>query len=447
MIAIGTLPTKSHSPECKTIYWLKNLLILSFSRCIKLLIILLFISAQPVLSQTVSLSDVGCDPHNATSCIQDLLQRETDTIIFDGRREWTTGPLRLNGLKNKALIFEEGVTLSAREGAFQKTTDALLDIRNCSGIILSGNKSVLKMNKAEYTDGEWRHIISIRQSTDISISGLELRDSGGDGIYIAGLGKGGYSQNVSIQRVRSINNKRQGMSLISVSGLRVEDSSFESSNGTLPEAGLDLEPNSPDDRLEGIYFKNCQFINNQHAGILFALHKLNSSSREIGVTFEKCILSGNHRSEDRHKAAEIYVSANKTSPVRGLVQFRECVVKESDWGMLFSRKRADAFSLEFIDCAAINICQNGEYPPIALEVTDYKNPSYLGGIDFGNLFIYYRTAVPVITIRGSLHGGMLGLMNIHGNLWVDNPRALAPEYINYLEGGNKDVGLVIQRAQ
>lgn len=98
-----------------------------------------------------------------------------------------------------------------------------------------------------------------------------IRDSGGDGIYIAGKGEGTFSENIYLENIKSINNKRQGMSIISAHNVFVKNCEFTETNGTLPEAGLDIEPNTPKDRIVKINFENCSFTNNNHSGILLSL--------------------------------------------------------------------------------------------------------------------------------------------------------------------------------
>ena len=180
------------------------------------IIVLVLLCVIKLSGQTVKISDFGFDTSDSTQYIYDAILSKNDTIIFDKQpTQWVTGPLIFKQLKNKVLVFEKGVLLCDKEGDFIKTTDALLEFRNSHNITILGNAATLQMNKKEYTNGEWRHCISLRGCTLIRIDNLILKDSGGDGIYIAGSVKGGFSENIQIENVISDNNKRQGMSIIS----------------------------------------------------------------------------------------------------------------------------------------------------------------------------------------------------------------------------------------
>ena len=68
--------------------------------------------------------------------------------------------------------------------------------------------------------------------------GLRVEETGGDGIYVLG-----YS-NIHISDCVLDRNFRQGMSVINVSNLLVERTTFSNTDGTAPMAGVDMEPDS-----------------------------------------------------------------------------------------------------------------------------------------------------------------------------------------------------------
>jgi parallel beta-helix repeat protein len=61
-------------------------------------------------------------------------------------------------------------------------------------------------------------------------------------------------------------NRRQGMSITSGKGLVVRDSIFRNTAGTLPEDGLDIEPN-PGDSVEDVLITGCRFEGNAGFGL------------------------------------------------------------------------------------------------------------------------------------------------------------------------------------
>ena len=70
-------------------------------------------------------------------------------------------------------------------------------------------------------------------------------------------GKLPFSQDVVIRNCISHDNDRQGISVISAVNLLVDNCVFSSTRGTAPEAGIDLEPDTPDQRLVNCVIRNC----------------------------------------------------------------------------------------------------------------------------------------------------------------------------------------------
>ncbi|UGB38519.1 right-handed parallel beta-helix repeat-containing protein [Frateuria soli] len=95
------------------------------------------------------------------------------------------------------------------------------------------------------TSGEWGMGIDIIAAKNVVVKGVRLANFWGDGIYIGATGSGSTlnrSEYVTIAGVVSDNNRRQGLSITPASHVYVVDSTFSNTNGTLPEAGIDIEP-------------------------------------------------------------------------------------------------------------------------------------------------------------------------------------------------------------
>jgi len=391
-------------------------------------------------SQTLHLNPDGNE--NLAEVIVQQLSSKVDTIYLGyGKKAWEVGPIVLRNLKDKTIILAEGLEVKAKKGAFPNKSDALLKLVSCENLTLIGNGSRLKMNKSEYTSGEWRHAISIRGGKNITLSGLKIYDSGGDGVYISGNQKGTYAQDVYLKDILSSNNKRQGISVISAKNVFVEDCIFEHTKGTPPGAGVDIEPNHPDDRLVNVNFTNCTFRNNYHAGILISVGRLTAQSTPVSINFDHCYLTQNHDEANPQPSSEIVISANKKSPVGGTVNFRKCMIENSKWGFLYSRKRSDAFHVTFSECAAIAICKNNT-GPIYLEVPDYKtNYGPLGGFTFEKMHIASNTEKPFLQIRGSQQGTLSKVKDINGSFTLTGTHLDSIKYIKYNPENNENVRL------
>ena len=79
--------------------------------------------------------------------------------------------------------------------------------------------------------------------TDCTIDGLTIKDTGGDGIYV-GAASDSWSQNVTIKNVVVDNAYRNGISVISIDGILIDNAVIVNTGGTLPQTGIDFEPNT-----------------------------------------------------------------------------------------------------------------------------------------------------------------------------------------------------------
>ncbi|MEX0291104.1 MAG: right-handed parallel beta-helix repeat-containing protein [Flavobacteriaceae bacterium] len=397
--------------------------------------------------QAIKASSFGFTTDQAKA-LKLALNSQYDTIIIDKQdKVWSLPPMVFRGIKNKVIILEPDTEVYAKKGAFAKTNASLFSFVHCENIQIYGNMGLVCMNKEEYVDGEWRHAISLRASKKIKIQDLRIRDSGGDGIYIAGFGKGTYSEDIYIDNLRSDNNKRQGLSIISGKNITIKNSTFADTRGTLPGAGLDIEPNNEHDVISNINVENCVFKNNYHSGIMLALGRLTANSSPVSIYFKDCILSNNHAKDHPKTSAELIIGSNMKSPVKGEVVFESCTFEDSKWGLFYSRKRADAYKVSFNNCVAKRICTDGSWPVVFLEVPNYRElTGPLGGYEFNNMYLEYSTDVPFMVVRGSRLGTLKHLKDIKGDITIQGLADIKDfKYINYDPKNNLDVDLEIIR--
>jgi hypothetical protein len=214
-------------------------------------------------------------------------ENQTSLIELDGSggtpKVYESGRIWLRS--NQTLAWSPDVTLLATSSGFADVEDAFINILDATHVSLRGASGAeLKMRKADYTSSdpppihnEWRHAVKITSSDGIWIQDLAIRDSGGDGIYLGetrDINK--PNRDVHISNILSDNNARNGLSVISVNGLEVLNSTFSNStpltglapNG--PWAGIDFEPNFRHQQLQNILVRNCIVRDNQKWGVLFA---------------------------------------------------------------------------------------------------------------------------------------------------------------------------------
>ena len=392
-------------------------------------------------------SSFGYNATNATVAYQNSIQDPADTTIIDfiGNGEYNVDPVIFFNLNNKTIIFEPGVQLLARTG--YTVSDCLMQFKQCNGVKILGNNTLLKMRKLEYpvTDTSYRHTLAIVECVNVQVSNLRIEDSGADGIFIGSFsvipGRE-YSENIILRNIICNNGRRQGISIISAKNLLVEHCWFKNTIGELPEAGVDLEPDRAADVLQNIEFRKCSFTGNNGSGISISVQNLEASSVPMSIVFNDCYLQHNYASDvpnGTNAESEIYATADSSNYPTGTVVFNRCFVEESNWGALRSRKPANGFTMTFNDCifkdvASTTALSTGGipiYPPIWLETTSYYPPlsAAFGGVSFNNLFVDFDANKPFLIANGSTTN--VGLANVTGNITVINSISnIAPLFNN-----------------
>lgn len=381
-------------------------------------------------SRIIVSSDIGFDPIDNTNFLQFAFDETTeDTIVVDNvGLDWNTGPLRLER-NDITIIFEEGVVLRALPGEFD-IFESLINVNDKSNINIIGYKATFIMNKQEYVDladSEFRHGISLNSATNIVIEGLTILDTGGDGIIVTRSFQPNslknYCENVLIKNCRFSNNYRQGLSVTSAKDLTILNCEFSDTNGTLPEDGIDLEPDTPGERLENILIKDCRIFNNFGNAIQLALFMMQDSSLDVSITVENTYMANNHHPSNTFDFAEIAATDNGSNGVDGFVNFNNCYINSSQWTAVYASKTVESYDLNFTNCVFKDVSNDpiNLNNPIFLEVTDYDNPvPRFGGLSFTDCAIIYDENIPFLNVVENIPTSD-GLGDITGNFFIINP--------------------------
>lgn len=234
----------------------------------------------------------GFDAKDSTKALQNALNSGAKKVIVEKMKsDWIVDSIKVPS--NVHIIFEDGVVIRAKKGAFKGVYDALFDINTKKNVRLTGKGKVLFiMNKKDYQDpkqykhAEWRHTVNIWNCDGVTVENITMRDSGGDGVYVGSKS----CKNVVLKDLNCINHHRQGISITGVQNLYVKNCKFNDTIGTAPECGLDLEPNYTDGvGLQNVVFEDCEFSNNRLTGVYFS----NNSHLPITATFRNCLISNN----------------------------------------------------------------------------------------------------------------------------------------------------------
>lgn len=239
------------------------------------------------------------DPPDDTEYLQTLLNSpDTEIHIPKGGRPWVSRPLFLSGIRNKTILFESGCTITAKKGSFINTGDCLFKITDSENIALIGNGAGFKMNKSDYSavpyqPGQSRHGLSILRSTAITIEGLTIENTGGDGVYIGQNRGDPVCRAITLKNLVLSNNHRQGISVIAIDGLLIDGCRISETKGHAPMAGIDFEPNSDVYGLTNCLVTNCLLTKNHGAGIQICPKKMTASQPPIDITIENCVSRNN----------------------------------------------------------------------------------------------------------------------------------------------------------
>jgi polygalacturonase len=140
---------------------------------------------------------------------------------------------------------------------------------NVNNVEIEGGYFVGERTQHQGTAGEWGYDINIQGSNNVYVHDTTLSNSWGDGILVGGTGSGStvvVSTGVTLNRVKSNNNRRQGLTIAPATQVYVVNSSFTGSNGTAPQAGIDIEPQTQGPTQQ-VRLENTTLSNNVGNGL------------------------------------------------------------------------------------------------------------------------------------------------------------------------------------
>lgn len=289
----------------------------------------------------------GFDPADATKALQAAVDSKARRVIVpDVGAPWIVRGIKL--ASDQEIVFAPGVEVRALRGAFQGSNDCLFSAREKKNIKLTGPGATLRMWKADYqgadyTRSEWRHALGFWSCEGVTVSGLKIVESGGDGIYLGCNAAARPNTGVVIRDVQLLDHHRQGISVICAERLLIENCVLRGTSGTAPQAGIDFEPNHAAERLVDCVMRNCTVERNAGGGFLFALDHLGPQSPPISITIENC-----RSIQDRQPVS---ISLHPPTSVAGDITFKKCDFADSTHGgILLRNQHVDGARVTFAQC-------------------------------------------------------------------------------------------------
>lgn len=150
---------------------------------------------------------------------------------------------------------------------------ALVLIKQVSNVIIDGGEFVGDVQTHIGEKGEWGHGIKVAGATNVVLKNLVSREFWGDGIdlieanYVSSIDAGvGPCDGVTIDNVKCLYNRRQGMSIEAAKNVVAKNSEFAYTGKykmTAPGCGVDIEPwCKNEEKIYNLKFENCYIHDN-----------------------------------------------------------------------------------------------------------------------------------------------------------------------------------------
>ncbi len=198
-----------------------------------------------------------------------------------------------------------GIVLTDNQNLIMSPDARLEAIGNSSGnsqiifafgrknVTISGGQIVGERNKHTGSGGEWGHGINIAGCTNVYIKDVEVSQCWGDGIYL-GLydswdAQGNrikiFGSGITIINCNLHDNRRNNLSITDVDHVTIDHCKFNYANGTDPQFGIDIEPNTQSHSCENIKISNSTFTGNAKASM-----GIMTAAKDIRI--ENCTMDG-----------------------------------------------------------------------------------------------------------------------------------------------------------
>ncbi|ERS01378.1 hypothetical protein Q674_13120 [Acinetobacter sp. COS3] len=221
--------------------------------------------------------------------ITDILNKEIQSSVSTSLLEIPSGKYLIDATKSIQVRDNLNLKLQSDTELIvipnNQKNYSVFQIHNAENVRITGG--IITGDRYTHLDttGEWGMGIEIKDSQNIFINNMSINEMWGDAIYIGSKGKNS-NYNITLKNIKINENRRQGISIISVDTLNAEDIIISNTKGKSPMNGVDIEPNNHSNILKNINFLNLISFNNFAAGFEVSLKKYGNSKNLISINLK-----------------------------------------------------------------------------------------------------------------------------------------------------------------
>lgn len=303
---------------------------------------------------------------------------------------------------NIRLVFDQGAIFKAipNDSAYYSIISAV----DCDRIHISGANLVGDRDEHTGSGGEWGHGILLFNADQVTIDNASITNCWGDGIYIRS------SNDVMATNCILDNNRRQGMSIISGTRLYFHHCQFKNTNGTAPQAGVDIEPNQGSEVARNITFTDCKFLDNRGRGLVIDIRR--------GATCENIKLINSELTGN--VSMSVRIATRDESLVKD-IYISNVIAKDLDMGIL---NEANIVNVQIDQTLSEQmVFRNMEGLSITRSMLTSKSPSGVKALALGNVT---NAIIRDVAIVNSSERGIGLVSGYNEHITLDNVQVISP---------------------
>lgn len=216
----------------------------------------------------------------------------------------------INMQSNNKLTLDNSATIKAITN--DATSYGVIWIEDVTNVEISGG--TIEGERLTHTGatGEWGHCIRLLGACDkIYVHDITLKNTWGDGICCNITGT------MFTERVHVDNVRRNGYSVVSAKQFISTDDIIENTNGTNPQAGVDIEPDNSSNVIGNITFNNLYTKNNSGTGLAIAMFQAVNNNVDIQI---------NNHHDDGSRIGE---TCAKNKDLKGNIVFNDSFIENT----------------------------------------------------------------------------------------------------------------------